>query len=161
VKRGAAVGFAVAASVWFGFGANAAGSHAVVRIDPLGPVTVSSGRITSADLTFTVADGYHVQANPASAEYLIPAVVEVAGACGVTAGAPEYPRAVPYRLHGADSDLATYAGRFQVRLPLSATTAPRPTGTCVLHGTLRYQACDARICLAPATLAFELPLTVR
>lgn len=134
----------------------------VVRLDPQAPVVIpAAGRVADATLWFVVRDGYHVQANPASADYLKPAVVELTSACGIAPGKPLYPPAVPYRLEGADSDLATYAHRFKVTIALSTSNAGLKPGDCALHGTLRYQACDARTCLAPATLAFELPVSVR
>ena len=137
--------------------APAAVGRAVVRFEPAS-VVVAPGRHATAELAFVVADGYHIQANPASADTLIPAVVEVRGGCGVSSGAAKYPPAVPYRLQGADLDLATYSGRFTVRVPLVASSGATAIAGCVLHGTLHYQACDARTCLAPATLAFDLSL---
>lgn len=132
----------------------------VVRLDPPAPVVVSAaGRVADATLSFVVRHGYHIQANPASADYLKPAVVELTGACGISPGKPHYPPAVPYRLEGADSDLATYADRFKVTIALSTAKDRSKAGDCALHGTLRYQACDARTCLAPASLAFDLPVS--
>ena len=141
--------------------APAAAGRAVVHFESPAPVVVAPGRHATAELTFVVADGYHIQANPASADTLIPAVVDVCGGCGVSSGAPNYPPALPYRLQGSDSDLATYSGKFTVRVPLVAHSGATAIGGCILHGTLRYQACDARTCLAPATIMIDLPLAAR
>jgi len=119
-------------------------------------------RLESADVIFTfrVSDGYHVQANPAAAKFLVPTCLRLRAACGVTAGAPVYPAPLSFRPEGADQDLAVWNGRFQVAVPLRVGRfAPR--GECLLHGTLAYQACDLQRCLAPTSLEVVLPIRIR
>jgi Disulphide bond corrector protein DsbC len=142
-------------------GPAAAASRVVVRLEPPAPVAVTAARSVKVPLTFLIRDGYHVQANPASADYLRPVLVKLAGGCGVAPASPVYPAAERYRLEGADSDLATYSGKFTVTVALSVAGGRATGGDCSLSGTLQYQACDAKTCLAPTTLTFTVPVSIR
>ena len=129
----------------------------VVHLEPSAPVGLSAGSAGTATLAFEVDPGYYVQANPAAADYLKPVLVEVSNGCGVVVGAPVYPPGRPHRIEGAEADLSIYAGRFEVRVPLTAGRESLPV-PCALRGTLRYQACDSRTCLPPARIPLTLPL---
>jgi hypothetical protein len=127
-----------------------------VRTPPV--VTLGVGEAAEARFAVAVADGYHIQANPASDPFLIPARLELEAKTGVRARTPRYPPARPFRLEGTSSDLRTYEGTFEIVVPIEAGERTRP-GERVLSGRLRYQACDARTCLFPA--ATPVRLTVR
>jgi hypothetical protein len=122
-------------------------------------VVVTPGGSSEARLTVLVGEGFHLQANPASQEYLVPTKLEVERAAGVWPGKPIYPPGRPYRLQGAASDLAIYDGTFEVRVPLEASKDAAP-GDRSMRGILRYQACDARLCLKPASVEFALPVRI-
>ena len=132
---------------------------AVVAIQAPAPVTLAAGEAAQARISVVVADGYHVQANPASDEFLVPLRIELRAGGGVRPGQPVYPPGRPYRLAGASSDLMTYGGTFEIEVPLRAAESARP-GHHVLRGVLRYQACDTRTCLFPASLPVMLPVRV-
>ena len=66
-----------------------------------------------------------------------------------------YPPGETYRLKGTDQDLLTYEGTFKVPVSIRASVSAK-TGTSEARGRLRYQACNDRACLAPATLGFDL-----
>lgn len=141
-----------------------AGSAAAVERKPVvtveaAPVRLVPGVSAEARIAVEVAEGFHLQANPASEEYLVATKLEVPGGEGVETGRPIYPRGRPYRLKGALDALSTYEARFEIRLPLKASAAAAP-GEHVLRGTLHYQACDAKTCLFPASLPVGLRVTV-
>lgn len=135
---------------------SALAARVVVRFVPRAPIAIAAGATVDAVLGFEIEEGYHLQANPASAPFLKPVLVEMSNGCGVAVGTPLYPNATPYRLQGADSDLATYVGHFEVVLPLHAQA--RVADRCSLHGVLRYQACSSRTCLAPSTIDLAVAL---
>jgi hypothetical protein len=137
----------------------AAGTEPVVSVSAPGPVRLAPGGRSEARIAVRVKEGFHVQANPASAKYLIPLRLTLTEGAGVKPGEPVYPPGVPYRLQGADSDLSTYEGSFDLRLPLEAAK-DAPPGRRELRGELRYQACDARICLRPASVPVTVPVEV-
>jgi len=131
----------------------------VVNVKPPTSVVVAPGGSSEARLTVFVSDGFHLQANPASQEYLVPTKLEVERASDVWPGKPIYPPGRPYRLQGAASDLAIYDGTFEICVPLEASNDAAP-GDRSLQGTLHYQACDTRICLKPASVGFALPVRI-
>jgi DsbC/DsbD-like thiol-disulfide interchange protein len=123
------------------------------------PVTLAAGGATQARITLVVADGYHVQANPASGEFLVPLQLALRGRGSVRVGKPAYPRGRPYRLPGADEDWMTYGGTLEIAVPLEAQESA-PEGELALRGTLRYQACDDGSCFFPASVPVTLPVRV-
>jgi len=131
----------------------------VLTVAPPAVVSLEAGGSAEARLSVTVREGYHVQANPAAAPYLIPLSVELGPADSIRAGPPVYPPGRPYRLRGASSDLSVYGESFDVRIPVVAEDGAAP-GEFRLSGALRYQACSERVCLRPASAAVELTVKV-
>lgn len=131
----------------------------VVQQEPAPLVELARRASTDVVLTFRVADGHHVQANPAANEFLIPASLELRDACGVKSGPPVYPPPVALRLEGTDRDLAVWDHSFQIVVPLRAGRFAR-RGDCVLRGTFVFQACDERTCLAPMSIGVALPVRI-
>ena len=86
-----------------------------------------------------IADGWHVNANPASQEFLIPTAVEPAGE-GELRGVA-YPTGERLRFAFAGDELAVYGGAVEIRGEV------RPGDDTRLLVT--YQACDDERCLPP------------
>jgi DsbC/DsbD-like thiol-disulfide interchange protein len=131
----------------------------VVAVEEPALVSVAAGGATEARITVMVASGYHVQANPASDQFLVPLQLELKSTGGVRPEQPHYPPGQPYQLEGAANDLLTYGGTVELVVPLRASPSARP-GHRVLQGTLRYQACDTRACLFPAAVPVSVPVRV-
>ncbi len=92
------------------------------------------------ELALQIRDGWHVNANPASLDYLIPTRVD--GAVQEVV----YPPGAGFRFAFADEELSVYTGRAAIRGALAA-------GSTALE--LTYQACDDRRCLPPVTRTVE------
>jgi len=133
--------------------------QAVVTVQASAPVTLMAGGSAEARIAVTVAEGYHVQANPASDKFFVPLRLDLKARGGVRPGRPIYPQGQPYRLQGAASDLMTYEGAFEIVVPLRATESARP-GEHVLRGFLHYQACDSSTCLFPTSVPLTLAVRV-
>lgn len=101
-----------------------------------------------------LAEGWHVNANPASSDDYVSLTLSLKAPLGI-AGAARYPAAQLKRFGFSDAPLRVLQGRFVVRLPLS-----RPPATALI-ARLRLQACDDRLCLAPEPLTFRLRPPVR
>jgi hypothetical protein len=86
-----------------------------------------------------IADGWHVNANPASQEFLVPTAVEAAGD-GELRGVA-YPTGERLRFAFAGDELAVYSGAVEIRGEV------RPGDDTRLLVT--YQACDDERCLPP------------
>lgn len=129
-----------------------------ISIGRIRPVTVEKGKTVEAVVPIRVAPGMHVQANPASNPQLIPTKLEMPGVKGLTAGNPKYPPGKSYRLQGAAAELATYDGRFEIRVPLTLT-GKMESPDVVLTGKLKYQACNDKICFFPTTTPVHIPVS--
>jgi DsbC/DsbD-like thiol-disulfide interchange protein len=107
-----------------------------------------------------VHDGFHVQANPASKPNLIATKVDIAAVGQIEVGRASYPKPKPYKVAGLETEVGTYDGLFEVRVPVQATAKIQP-GKYSLDGKVRYQACDDKVCFPPTILRFAAPIEVR
>ena len=98
----------------------------------------------------TVDEGYHINANPASFDYLIPTAVRFER---LTPSKMSYPKPVRFQTAFATDGLDVYEGT--VRLDAQFGGGALPVSGPI-HGVVRAQACDARICLPPAELPFSI-----
>lgn len=131
----------------------------LLTVTPPIALTLTAGGSVAARIGVAIADGYHIQANPASGEFLIPVQLDLEPAGAVRPGEPAYPPGQPYRLEGTPDDIMVYAGSVEIVVPLLADVSAQ-AGDAVLRGTIRYQACDARSCLAPTSIAVELAVRI-
>jgi thiol:disulfide interchange protein DsbD len=136
-----------------------AAEEAIVTVPPPEELKLESGQAEEAAIEIAVHQGFHVQANPAANEFLIPLTLAVEPTEALAVGAPRYPRASRYRLKGTNEDLLVYDGVITVPVAIrsSASTA---AGVHTLQGKVRYQACDDRSCRPPVTAPFELKVRV-
>ena len=118
---------------------------------------ISSEGLLEIRLSLNVAEGYHIQSNPASEPYLIPVTLTLNMPGSNDSGAVSYPKGKPYRLAGSNQVLSVYDGMViltvQARIP---STVPQNKQTA--WGELYFQACDYRSCFPPITLQFELDI---
>jgi thiol:disulfide interchange protein DsbD len=112
-----------------------------------------------ATVSLEVATTWHINANPASPEYMIKTVVELAPKAGVSAGPAKYPSGRLLKLDFEDSEVSVYDGTVVILVPLSAT-AQAVNGAHTLQGKLRFQACNDQLCTPPATVPFTLAVAV-
>jgi hypothetical protein len=101
-------------------------------------------------VTLQVDQGYHVNANPASFDYLIPTSLAFDG---LRPSKIDYPKAVRFKSAFAPDGLDVYEGSV-------ALTATFPKDSLKEHkgilGAATAQACDTQICLPPSKLAVSL-----
>ena len=132
----------------------------IVSIPPASPVEVTAGGSVDYSLELKILKGYHIQANPASQEYLIAVTAKLEPVEGLKIGEPVYPKGIPFRLKGSDRDISTYEDSVVIKIPIQTEKGLKP-GEIVLKGSLRYQGCDAILCFPPSKLPFEAKLLVR
>jgi uncharacterized protein len=110
----------------------------------------SAGDHDDISVILVVDPGYHVNANPASFDYLVPTRLSVEGLQDVRV---TYPDATVIKPTFAPQGLKVYSGVVELRAtaPNGAVHPGKP-----LVGHLRVQACNDEICLPPATL----PVTI-
>jgi hypothetical protein len=131
----------------------------VVRVEAPG-VEIKSGGSAEASLKLTIADGYHINANPPSFSYLKATSLELEESGGVSPGTPVYPASVTRKFAFSKDPLAVYEGEAIIKQPLRADNTARP-GTIKLKAELRIQACDEEACYPPRTIETSIPVTIK
>jgi len=118
--------------------------------------TVKAKKGTMAVVTFRAAlpPGFHANSNTPSDTYLIPLTVKWTGG-PLQAGEITYPKASEEKYSFSDKPLSVVTGEFSVTTKFKVP-ANAPSGPAVENGTVRYQACNDRMCFAPKTV----PVTV-
>lgn len=106
-------------------------------------------------VTLNIDRGYHVNANPASLDYLIPTTVEFDR---LSPTEVVYPKADRFRPAFTDGDLDVYQGA--VILIARFATGTILDGT-IVEGRITAQACTDSICLPPAAIPFKASTTAR
>ena len=123
------------------------------------PMAVAPGESATIAVPIEIGEAFHVQANQVPFDYLIPTVLTLNSTELFEVGAPEYPSGKPYTLEGSTDTLMVYGGMFDIEVPV-AVNASAEAGVQTLEGTLRYQACDDRMCFAPKTIPVEVAVEV-
>jgi uncharacterized protein len=120
----------------------------------------SPGAELAVTLTLSVKPGWHVYANPPGVETLKPTTVALAADQPASLVKVEYPAGASKVLASSgDEKVNLYEGKtaLTARVRLARDLKPGPAALKLL---IHYQACDDRACLAPASLAVTVPLTV-
>lgn len=109
-------------------------------------------------VVLNIRKGFHAQAHKPLDDNLIPLIVSLAEAPGLTSLAPQYPPGVlrEYPLLGK---LLVYDGQAVVYQPIRVSPDAQ-TGPLTLRGTVSFQLCDARSCYAPEELTFTLDTAI-
>ncbi|MDQ5858533.1 MAG: protein-disulfide reductase DsbD N-terminal domain-containing protein, partial [Acidobacteriota bacterium] len=103
-------------------------------------------------LQVTLASGWHVNSHRPSEEYLIATEARLDPAGGVRFGEARYPDGKMMKFAFSESPLSVYEGSFTIQVPVTWDAArPAPA----LSGSIEYQACNDKQCLAPASVKFR------
>ncbi len=119
--------------------------------------SVDPGSTFEVVVTAQVADGWHINANPASEEFLVPTTISGADGSGVDVVRVDYPEGKPLEFVTGGEPLSVYDGTVTFRVALRTTDA----GVLEAYGArlvMDYQVCDEARCLAPTTLEFIAPM---
>jgi thiol:disulfide interchange protein DsbD len=138
--------------------ANSAKVVAVQGFPSLKPI--HPGTLFTVAVQVQVQPGWHVNAHQGLPEFFIPADLSPdAGAPVSLASAVRYPDGVKETLGGAGQSFPVYEGTvlFYADVKLNPDT---PEGSLSLPFTLKIQACNNQLCLAPASVAVKIPITV-
>lgn len=130
-----------------------------LNVEGVRPARVKRGAAAEAVVELKVQQGFHVHANPASRPQLIATKVEVVGGKDLEASPAVYPPPKPYKVPGMDALVDTYDGRFEVRIPIRAAQNGA-AGKQEMQGSVRYQACDDKVCFPPKVVKFGVPVEI-
>jgi DsbC/DsbD-like thiol-disulfide interchange protein len=121
------------------------------------------GRPTVLSLEMRPAPGIHVYA-PGNAGY-IPVAVTLTVPTGVQVHAAVYPKGEDYVFGELQETVKVYSRAFEVRqqIVVSRDAARAAGASMTIGGSVRYQACDDKVCFPPATapVTITLPIATR
>ncbi|WP_169980933.1 thioredoxin domain-containing protein [Tautonia rosea] len=122
--------------------------------EPIRPGTPFEIRVT-----LSIDTKYHLNANPAGAPNLVPTLITLPDDSPAELLDVSYPPGAPLTLAGQDAPISVYSGTVTsvVRLSIPESQKADPLGLTL---SIRYQACDDRSCLAPASITLPVSLKV-
>ncbi len=131
-----------------------------VTMAPVGLVTAPRATQTMVDLNFRVARGFHVNSNTPKSEFLIPTALKMDLPTDIILGKIDYPPGQDLSFpFSPDDALNVYTGDFTIAVAVHPLHAVVP-GKYVMHGVLRYQACDNAQCFPPKTVPVSFEIKV-
>ncbi len=157
-KSGTAVGFLL---VLLGTSAFAqSGKAPSVTIGPIPTVIAQRTSQTLVPLHFRVAPGFHINSNAPKSEFLIPTQLKMDVPTDIVVGKIQYPEGKDVSFpFSPDEKLNVYSGDFTINVAVHPLHSVVP-GKYVMHGSLRYQACDNAQCFPPKTLPVNFDVKV-
>ncbi len=131
-----------------------------ITMAPIPLATAQRAKATMVDLNFRVPPGYHINSNTPKSEFLIPTALKMDLPTDIILGKIEYPAgeeaSFPF---SPDEKLSVYTGDFTIAVAVHPLHSVVP-GKYVMHGVLRYQACDNAACYPPKTLPVSFEVKV-
>ena len=131
-----------------------------VTIAPVPLVTAPRTQQTTVQLNFRVAHGFHINSNTPKSEFLIPTSLKMDVPTDIALGKIAYPPGQDVSFpFSPDEALNVYTGDFKITLIVHPLQSVVP-GKYVMHGALRYQACDNAQCFPPKNLPVSFDIKV-
>jgi len=136
------------------------GAGPSVTIAPVPLASVERTQDTIVNLDFRVARGFHINSNTPKSEFLIPTRLSIDVPTDIALGKIAYPAGqdVSFPFSPGES-LSVYTGDFTVAVTVHPLHSVVP-GKYVMHGRLRYQACDNAQCFPPKSLPVSFEVKV-
>ena len=130
-----------------------------LKIEPQATVKVRRGAPSTVTLKASLPPGFHANSNKPTESYLIPLVLKWTGG-PLEGGVIAYPTpSMETYSFSAGKPISVVTGAFSLvtKFKVPATAAPGPAAQT---GTLRYQACNDRMCFPPKTINVNVTVSV-
>lgn len=135
-------------------------SHATINA-VVEPATIRPGESFTVRFTIDIAHGWHINANPASAELLIATTADVRSALPIEVVQVQYPKPTRLRAAYAESAIDVYEGGVEIlAICRLADTLDDGVKTGTIRALVAFQACDEQSCLQPAEKIVEIPVEI-
>ncbi|MBI1926188.1 DUF255 domain-containing protein [Candidatus Poribacteria bacterium] len=123
----------------------------------------SKGKVVSkspfnVEVRLEIAEGWHINANPALMDMLIPTIVSVSPDLPVEVLSVRYPKGKSLRFDFSEQPISVYEGNITIQMKLKLKSGTSPKEVFPLGLELHYQACDDKRCLSPSTKTIQLAL---
>ena len=122
-------------------------------------VIVHAGKTATINMYVSIKKGYHIQANKVIDGFIVPTTIEIENHEIITTGEYVFPICKKFKLEGTSDYLLVYDGSFKITIPFK-TDERVQKGKYDLEAKLHYQACDAKTCFFPKTVAFSVSIKV-
>ena len=123
---------------------------AVLTVEQPARLTIKKSEPVTAKLQLQLRQGYHVNSNTPSDEYMIP--LKLTWEPGpLEVREVVFPKPHLEKSEFAEKPLSVFTGEFEIMTKLAAKPTAQ-SGLGILNGKLRYQACNDKMCLPPKTI---------
>jgi hypothetical protein len=131
-----------------------------VTLVPPAVADVSKGKANIVKLEFHIGEGFHINSNKPSAEYMIPTVLRLDPPTDIVIGKITYPPGEEMTFPFAPNEkLSVYSGDFTLAVMVRPLSSVLP-GKYEFRGQMRYQACDHAACFPPKNLPVQFEVKV-
>lgn len=122
-------------------------------------ISVQAGKSAEATIEVIVADGYHINANAASFNYLRPTELKIEPQTKITFGKFIYPKGEMRKFDFTEEPISVYEGTIVIKIPIRAGKYAEFEQT-VLRGSVQAQPCNDSACFPSRTIEFSLPIQI-
>lgn len=105
-----------------------------------------------------IASGWHINANPASMDFLIPTTLSLDSDLPIEMLSVNYPKGKKLNFEFSQQPLAVYQGEVTIQAKLKLKAGAKSGQKGILRLNLKYQACDDQRCLPPSISTIQLEL---
>lgn len=123
------------------------------------PERWEAGETYDLTLVLEIEENWHVNANPASMEFLIPTSLAIQPETTATLESVDYPQGHGFQVAQLDEKIDVYEGEVQIPFTVRLDSSLEP-GQHDVNAVVSIQACDDQTCLAPGEIVITLPVTV-
>jgi thioredoxin:protein disulfide reductase len=120
---------------------------------------IPAGSSAQVAVLLNLEENWHVNSNQPSQDFLIGTELMIDDIDGILITGIHYPPSKEYNFDFSDEPVDVFEGEAPVFVTFSVAESIEP-GSYTLQATLRLQACDNEVCLAPTTVDLEIPLEI-
>ena len=146
----------------FGLSAQQSGASSADKVNPEvkhSQNVIPAGSSAQVAVLLNLDDTWHVNSNQPSQDFLIGTQLTINDREHLTATAFQYPPSKEYNFDFSQEPVDVYEGEAPILFTIYADEDIDP-GQYEMSGTLRVQACDNEVCLAPVTLDISVPVEI-
>lgn len=129
----------------------------LVQVDVPESVEAHAGKPFEVPVKFYVQDGYHINSNKPSEDYLLGTRIEWEASTAKHVDDTFPPADMKVFSFTKGKKLAVFEG---VRVVKAHFTAPSSKGSVTLEGVFKYQACDQHACYPPSKVPVKVSVKV-
>ena len=131
-----------------------------IELTPAPSATLTAGTNGRISVRVKLPSDVHVQSDKPNDPSLIPTALVLPPLPGVTLAGVTYPEATPFQLAGRATPLVVFGPEFTIDVQLSIAPTAK-AGEMKIPAQLRYQACNERVCFAPARAVVEWTVKIQ